>query len=80
MDLQLVAPRYPIGVHRCDLKRPLLANPQEGSRRSISLDPETVTALRHHKAVQAKVLLASGPRADNLMFAGDDGEHFTPSA
>jgi integrase len=51
------------------------------SRRSLSLDPETVAVLRAHRARQAKEKLVAGPAwtDDDLVFCNEFGEPLHPN-
>jgi hypothetical protein len=52
----------------------------ERSRRSITLDPAALGAVRAHRARQAKEKLALGPASEdqNLVFAQEDGRPMHP--
>jgi integrase len=52
----------------------------DAGRRSIALDPETVTALRNHRKAQAAEKLALGPAYEDagLVFCREDGTPIRP--
>jgi integrase len=78
LDAGRVSPRRPRVVvnHQVVVSEPKTAK----GRRSLALDPATVTALRRHRTQQAQERLAAGPlwQDSGLVFAWPDGSPIHP--
>jgi integrase len=81
-DVNLESGRVQIArsANMVDHKITFAAPKTEKSRRTISLDPTTIAALRSHKAGQAEERLAWGPAYSDqgLVFAQENGEPLNP--